>query len=203
MKDGSKYEGQWENHLMNGKGIFTDSDGVIWEGIFVNGNYESKDQKQLQIEIAKKEKTERILKNSMEFFSEFIDAYTNSDKKTLKENIQKFFPSTEAIEAFVSEPYTKFEDKPVDKWNEVILLIKECNSKKITVLENAGFSNFVAPDKIKAKQFTEGEGQIVEILIERANNEKLKMSLIKNKEGKWLILFYEDNFPELLTHKKK
>ena len=203
MKDGSKYEGQWENHLMNGKGIFTDSDGVIWEGIFVNGNYESKDQKQLQIEIAKKEKTERILKNSMEFFSEFIDAYTNSDKKTLKENIQKFFPSTEAIEAFVSEPYTKFEDKPVDKWNEVILLIKECNSKKITVLENAGFSNIVAPDKIKAKQFTEGEGQIVEILIERANNEKLKMSLIKNKEGKWLILFYEDNFPELLTHKKK
>lgn len=34
---------------MHGKGRLKDNDGVIWEGIFVNGNFETKNQKQLQI----------------------------------------------------------------------------------------------------------------------------------------------------------
>ena len=40
--DGSSYEGQWESNLMSGDGIYIDPDQIKWEGIFVNGTFESK-----------------------------------------------------------------------------------------------------------------------------------------------------------------
>ena len=46
--DGSSYDGQWQNNLMHGDGTYIDADQIKWEGIFVNGSYESKIQKKLQ-----------------------------------------------------------------------------------------------------------------------------------------------------------
>ncbi len=40
--DGSTYEGQWSDNVMHGEGCFVDTDGVKWEGFFINGSYESK-----------------------------------------------------------------------------------------------------------------------------------------------------------------
>ena len=40
--DGSSYEGDWSNNVMNGEGVYFDIDKVKWEGIFINGSYESK-----------------------------------------------------------------------------------------------------------------------------------------------------------------
>lgn len=40
--DGSRYEGEWENNVFNGTGLYTDPDQIKWEGIFVKGTYESK-----------------------------------------------------------------------------------------------------------------------------------------------------------------
>ena len=48
--DGTSYDGDWANNLMNGEGIYIDADKTPWEGIFVNGSYESKIQKKLKSE---------------------------------------------------------------------------------------------------------------------------------------------------------
>jgi hypothetical protein len=48
--DGTSYEGEWCQNQMHGEGIYTDSDSTVWEGIFVNGSYQSKIQKKLKAE---------------------------------------------------------------------------------------------------------------------------------------------------------
>ena len=40
--DGSSYEGEWKQNLMSGEGVYIDSDKIRWEGIFVDGQYDSK-----------------------------------------------------------------------------------------------------------------------------------------------------------------
>ena len=40
--DGTKYLGEWANNQMHGEGTYTDPDKKEWEGIFVEGTYESK-----------------------------------------------------------------------------------------------------------------------------------------------------------------
>ena len=40
--DGTSYEGDWENSLMNVEGLYIDAEDMRWAGIFINGSYESK-----------------------------------------------------------------------------------------------------------------------------------------------------------------
>ena len=40
--DGTLYEGTWMDNLMHGEGLYIDADKVTWQGIFVNGSFESK-----------------------------------------------------------------------------------------------------------------------------------------------------------------
>jgi len=40
--DGTSYEGNFTNNLMDGEGTYVDADKHVWEGIFVNGTFESK-----------------------------------------------------------------------------------------------------------------------------------------------------------------
>lgn len=49
-KDKSTYEGNWENSMMHGDGVYIDKQGMNWNGIFVNGVFDSKIQKKLQAE---------------------------------------------------------------------------------------------------------------------------------------------------------
>ena len=39
--DGSVYEGNWKNNLMDGDGVYIDADQITWTGIFVEGQYDS------------------------------------------------------------------------------------------------------------------------------------------------------------------
>ena len=48
--DGTTYEGDWSQNLMHGEGIYIDIDKTKWEGIFINGLFESKIQKKLRAE---------------------------------------------------------------------------------------------------------------------------------------------------------
>ena len=48
--DGSVYEGNWTNNLMDGDGVYVDAERITWAGIFVNGQFDSKIQKKLQAE---------------------------------------------------------------------------------------------------------------------------------------------------------
>jgi len=66
--DGSQYEGQWCNNLMDGEGCYVDADKITWNGIFVEGQYDSKIQKKLQAEKVVKDKINQFEQNSKSFF---------------------------------------------------------------------------------------------------------------------------------------
>lgn len=116
--DGSGYEGAWNANKMHGEGVYIDTEGIKWNGIFVNGTFESKLQKKLQAEKIIKEKRRIYEENARDFFQGFSDAFAKSDKKTFGTNLGPFFATNESCSEFVSEPYPKFEEKLPDKWNE-------------------------------------------------------------------------------------
>ena len=89
--DGSKYSGDWERNLMHGEGIYVDPDKVKWQGIFVDGAYESKIQKKLQSDKILKDKMVAYQEKAKEFFVKFQEAFSKSDKKTFKENLSPSF----------------------------------------------------------------------------------------------------------------
>ena len=45
-----------------------------------------------------------------------LEAITKSDKKTLKDNFGPFFPAGDSLKEFLKEPYSKFDEKPSEKW---------------------------------------------------------------------------------------
>ena len=71
--DGSSYIGQWLANKMHGEGIYVDSESIRWEGIFVNGSFESKLQKKLQAEKIIKEKRRQYEEKAREFFQSFAN----------------------------------------------------------------------------------------------------------------------------------
>lgn len=118
--DGSSYEGHWSNNLMHGEGIFVDAEHVRWEGIFVNGTFESKLQKKLQAERIIKEKRRLYEEKAREFFTSFAESFAKSDKKTYKDNLGQYFATAESCGEYLSadQVFPKFEEKLPDKWNE-------------------------------------------------------------------------------------
>jgi hypothetical protein len=112
---------------MHGEGVFTDIDGNKWEGIhnqfsfyiegiFVEGVYQSKLQKQLKHERMMKKIEKELLEDSSQFFSKFEHAFSISDKKTFKEHLLPFFAIQEEVKSYYREPYPKYEERTPDKW---------------------------------------------------------------------------------------
>lgn len=111
---------------MHGNAVYVDKDNITWQGIFVEGQFDSKIQKKLQAEKALKDKVSGFEQSCQGFFSEFIDCFNKSDKKTFKDNLGPFFGSTEQCIDFINVPaYPKFEDKAPEKWNELVTAIKD------------------------------------------------------------------------------
>ena len=48
--DGTKYTGSFQDNLMHGYGTYIDLDKVVWNGIFINGCFDSKIQRRLAVE---------------------------------------------------------------------------------------------------------------------------------------------------------
>ena len=117
--DGTSYEGTWVNNLMHGEGIYVDADGVQWTGIFVNGTFESKIQKKLKADKELLDRIEDYKGKANTFVSAFLEVFARSDKKTYKDNLIGFFATAENCIDYVQEPYTKYEERPPDKWNEI------------------------------------------------------------------------------------
>ena len=82
--DNTSYEGDWSNNLMHGEGIYIDKNGSRWEGIFINGSYESKIQKKLRAEKEIKDALTSYKTSAKTFFTQFEQAATKLDKKSLK-----------------------------------------------------------------------------------------------------------------------
>lgn len=146
--DGSSYEGQWKHNLMSGEGLYIDSDKIKWEGIFVDGQYDSKIQKKLQAEKIIKDKIIRFQEKSKIFVEQFTDAFAKSDKKTFKDNLTPFFGSADNCLDFINvEAYPKFEDKPADKWNEIVKgMADEVPTHTFKALSNKDESTMLAAD---------------------------------------------------------
>lgn len=96
---------------------------------------------------------------------QFVDAFGKSDKKTFKDNLSPFFGSTDNCLDYINvEAYPKFEDKPADKWNEIIkAMLDEEPTHTFKALSNKDESTMLAPDQILVDQLkSKPGGQLVE-----------------------------------------
>ena len=181
--NGTNYEGDWECHLMHGAGRFIDSQGRSWEGEFRKGRYESKLQKELAKERELMVKKSQYIKDIEALIGTMLEAIAKSDKKTLKENFSPFFPSGDVIKEQVKDPYSKFDEKPPEKWTEVLTLLK---TGKINPLASVQEAQFIAADRVLKPQL-EGPGQVVEVICEK--DEKAVKGAFVNVEGNVWVLF--------------
>ena len=108
---------------MHGEGCFIDLEKMVWEGIFVNGSYESKIQKKLRGEKEIGDKIDEYRVKAKTFFTNFGDLFSKSDKKTFKDNLTPLFATPETCIDFVAEPYSKYEERAPDKWNDLFKAI--------------------------------------------------------------------------------
>lgn len=203
MANGCKYEGEWEDHRFHGPGAFTDLDGVIWKGEFVQGTYESKNQKKLQAERAIKNQIEEVKKSAKGIFSNFVDTFSQSDKKSYKENLAPFFATNDTMAEFVNEPYPKIDEKPFDKWATAMTMLRDSPQIELNVLKLASNATLMDPAKIRGEQLSKEGGQVVEITLKVTEDQFIKMAVAQTKELKWVICYYQDNVPTLTNIKKK
>ena len=160
--DGTSYEGTWARNLMHGEGVYVDADGVQWAGIFVNGTFESKIQKKLKVEKELLDRIEEYKNKVRSFFANFLDTFSKSDKKTYKENLGGFFATAENCIDFVAEPYTKYEERLPDKWNEVVTAASE-NAEMRVLAAKEEASTIPAASILVEQMRSKVGGQIVEI----------------------------------------
>ena len=59
------------------------------------------------------------------FYAAFLEVFAKSDKKSYKDNLAGFFATAETCIDYVQEPYTKYEERLPDKWNEIFKAIQE------------------------------------------------------------------------------
>ena len=65
----------------------------------------------------------------------FSEAFVKSDKKTFKDNLGPFFATPDVCIDFVAEPYSKYEERAPDKWNELIKAIYQDGNANLKVLK--------------------------------------------------------------------
>jgi len=102
------------------KKIYTSKQILL--GIFVEGIYQSKIQKQLKYEKQLRIMENEILESAREFFNKFEKAFSESDKKTFKENLTPFFAVQDDMKTYFKEPYPKYEERPPEKWFDSCLI---------------------------------------------------------------------------------
>jgi hypothetical protein len=202
MADSCKYEGEWLNHRFNGTGTFTDLENMRWTGEFVNGSYDTKSQKKLQAERAIINQVIQIEKSSKGMFTDFLYVYSQSDKKSFRENLSQFFASVDSMVEFINEPYPKITTKTVEEWANIITLLKDSPDTHLNVLKHAKEARLIEVEKIRGEQLSCGGGQVVETELNLPNDRFIKMALSQTKEHKWVICFYQDNLESAQNQKK-
>ena len=189
--DGTSYEGTWSDNLMHGEGVYVDPDGVQWSGIFVNGSFESKIQKKLKADKEMLDRVEEYQTKAATFISSFVEVFARSDKKTYKDNLAGFFATADSCIDYVKEPYTKFEERLPDKWNEIFKAIQEKGQMRVlatkedsTVLD----SHAILVEQMRSKI----GGQLVEIACQIADK-VIQVVICELPNEHWTIIKVEDN----------
>jgi len=190
--DGSSYDGQWEKDEMHGIGKYIDSKELIWEGLFVNNTYQSQTQKKLQSEKKFELKITAFEDSAVEYFTKFFEAFSISDKKTMKENMAPFFIKPEELANYVKEPYTKYEEKPADQWKDAFHKLIDEGGYYRCAIKSAEDSAILEPERILAAQLSDTTGgQIVEFS-KLVDNKTIWVVLCQLSEGNWTIVHYTE-----------
>jgi len=160
--DGTSYEGAWSQNLMNGIGTYVDAEGVTWMGIFVKGSFESKIQKKLKADKELLDRVQDYKTKASSFFNSFCEMFGKSDKKTFKDNLGVFFASVETCIDYVNEPYTKYEERVPDKWNDIVKAIMETGDLKVLTSKDEATalqSSAILVEQMRSKV----GGQLIEV----------------------------------------
>ena len=94
----------------------------------------------------------------MQFFTEFFDAFAKSDKKTYKENLSPFFATADTCMDFCAEPYVKFDEKPADKWNDLLKNMFDDGRVQLSVLTAKEECQVIKAEAILVEQMREKKG---------------------------------------------
>jgi len=181
--------------MMHGEGTYTDTEGIRWPGIYVEGTFESKLQKKLQAEKIIKEKRRHFEERARDFFQAFADAFAKSDKKTFKDNLSPFFATAETCGEFVAPetPYPKFEEKLPDKWNEWFKL-QLGDTKTITfrALGSKEEASLISHGHVLCEQLRDkAGGQLVEV--SNQVGDKLFVSVLCELPSEnWAVAYYAE-----------
>ena len=82
----------------------------------------------------------------MGFFTVFCEVFGKSDKKTYKDNLTGFFATADTCIDYIEEPYTKYEERLPDKWNEIFKAMQEAG--ELRVLAQKSDSTVLPPSMI-------------------------------------------------------
>lgn len=187
--DGTTYDGEWSENVMNGEGTYVDLDQVSWSGIFINGTFESKVQKKLKAdkEIADKMKEYQV--KAKNFFIGFSEAFAKSDKKTFKDNLGPFFATADVCIDFVAEPYSKYEERAPDKWNELIKAVYQDGSVALRVLKVKEDATVLKGESILVEQMRQKKGgQVVELEATVADKNWM-LALCELATEQWVLVY--------------
>ena len=93
------------------------------------------------------------------FFVSFAEAFGKSDKKTFKDNLSPFFGSNVTCIDYVNlDAFPKFEDRPADKWNDLLKGVLEDPSHSFKALSVKQDAEMVDPEKILVDQLKSKPG---------------------------------------------
>lgn len=190
--NGSSYEGEWANDEMHGDGRYVDAEGIIWDGIFVNNTYESKIQKKLQQERKVVLRKKLHEETAVSFFKKFFNAFQNSDKKTMKDNLAPWFARPEELSSYYKDPYPKYEDRTPDAWNDVFHKIIDGDEYNCSASSGPGDVKFIDPQRILIEQLTDAHGgQIVEFW-NKVETKTYWVGLCELSNENWTIIHYQE-----------
>ena len=96
----------------------------------------------------------------------FCDIFSKSDKKTYKENLGQFFGTSDTVIDYVNiDPLPKWEDKPADKWNEIIkgMTAEEGPTHNFRALSAKDDGTLISAEQVLIEQLkNKPGGQLVE-----------------------------------------
>lgn len=183
FSNGTLYEGEWQHQLFHGTGLFIDSNGRQWRGEFRRGVFETARQAELQKEKALVLRKLEVRKEAEAALAALLEAVAKSDKKTLKDNLAPFFPTPDLAKDFLKEPYAKFDERPPEKWTELLTTAK---SGEFRVLSAGSESVFLGAERILGRQL-EGNGQVVEV-VGVAGEKTAKVGLLGVEGRRWVVV---------------
>ena len=200
--EGTKYIGEFVNNKFHGRGKYFDSDGLEWKGEFREGFYSSKQQAQLKEEARLYQKNLIYENYPKEFFKKWEETISKVDKKTAKDLLSPFFGDKD-LANYIKDPFTKFDEKPYDKWNELFkFCFNSANIFKVTVGGAPGQElKLIDKNRILCSQFNEDliMGQVIETTT-TLGDRNVYLGLGFNQiQDKWQLIFVKD---ETIKHKK-